>query len=138
MNGLHTFISPNWPGPAFSLFSCQHLAAIAAIILCIALSIGWMKRLTPESDHRVFRYTVAALLVTQEITLLLWRLFTGQFHPGTSLPLHMCGIAVILCAVMLHNRNRYLFEINYFFGLGGATQAILTPNLGEYSFPHFL
>jgi hypothetical integral membrane protein (TIGR02206 family) len=37
---------------------------------------------------------------------------------------------------MLFTRNSFLFEITYFLGVGGAVQAILTPELG-YDFPHY-
>jgi hypothetical integral membrane protein (TIGR02206 family) len=33
--------------------------------------------------------------------------------------------------------NQTIFELLYFWGLGAATQAILTPDLGVYGFPHF-
>ena len=38
---------------------------------------------------------------------------------------------------MLINKNYTLFEINYFWGLGGAIQALLTPDIGMYGFPHY-
>jgi hypothetical integral membrane protein (TIGR02206 family) len=38
---------------------------------------------------------------------------------------------------MLLNNNYLLFEINYFWGLGGAIQALLTPDIGIFGFPHY-
>ena len=38
---------------------------------------------------------------------------------------------------MANNKNYTLFEINYFWGLGGAIQALLTPDIGAYGFPHY-
>jgi hypothetical integral membrane protein (TIGR02206 family) len=35
------------------------------------------------------------------------------------------------------NRNVYFYETLYFLGIGGAAQALLTPDAGAYSFPHF-
>ncbi|MFA4839866.1 MAG: TIGR02206 family membrane protein, partial [Candidatus Neomarinimicrobiota bacterium] len=56
---------------------------------------------------------------------------------GASLPLHLCGAAVILSAIMLVNKSYALYEIVYFWGLGGAIQALLTPDIGVYAFPHY-
>lgn len=37
---------------------------------------------------------------------------------------------------MLITRNPFLFEVTYFLGVGGALQALLTPEL-FYDFPHY-
>jgi hypothetical integral membrane protein (TIGR02206 family) len=38
---------------------------------------------------------------------------------------------------MLITKSYRLYEFAYFLGIGGATQALLTPSLGIYGFPHF-
>lgn len=53
------------------------------------------------------------------------------------LPFHLCGVSVVLVPVMLMTRSYALFEVLYFWGIGGATVAILTPDTGSY-FPHTL
>jgi hypothetical integral membrane protein (TIGR02206 family) len=83
------------------------------------------------------RYIIASALILQEISLSVWRAYNGAWHPGTSLPLHLCGASIVLSAIMLINKNYTLFEINYFWGLGGAIQALLTPDIGMYGFPHY-
>ena len=78
----------------------------------------------------------AALLILQEISLNIWRAATGQWSMGESLPLHLCGVALILSAIMLVNDSYFLYELTYFWGFGGAIQAILTPD-STYGFPHY-
>lgn len=56
--------------------------------------------------------------------------------PAYSLPLELCSISGIFCAVMLLTKNRFLFEVFYFLAVGGSLQAMLTPNL-DYGFPHY-
>jgi len=51
------------------------------------------------------------------------------------LPLHLCGIAVYLTAWTLVVRGPRVYEVAYFWGLAGATQALLTPDL-SHGFPH--
>lgn len=54
-----------------------------------------------------------------------------------NLPLHLCGVTVILGAVMLWRRSYGLYEVLYFWGTGGTLVALLTPDLEE-SFPGLL
>ena len=53
------------------------------------------------------------------------------------LPLHLCSLFVFLSAVMLVTRSYPIFEFAYFLGIGGALQALITPDAGIYGFPHF-
>jgi hypothetical integral membrane protein (TIGR02206 family) len=38
---------------------------------------------------------------------------------------------------MLVNDSYSIFEVTYFWGLAGATQALLTPDIADYGFPHY-
>jgi hypothetical integral membrane protein (TIGR02206 family) len=80
---------------------------------------------------------MAALLITNEALWHLWNAVTGQWTIQTMLPLHLCSLFVFLSAVMLVKRSYSIYEFAYFLGIGGAVQAILTPDLGIYDFPHF-
>ncbi|GAK52247.1 conserved hypothetical integral membrane protein [Candidatus Moduliflexus flocculans] len=53
------------------------------------------------------------------------------------LPLHLCSALVWTSAIMLLTRSYRLYEFIYFLGIGGATQALLTPDAGIYGFPHY-
>lgn len=53
------------------------------------------------------------------------------------MPLQLCSISLLLATVMLLTRSYSLFEFLYLPGMAGALQAILTPDLGHYSYPHF-
>lgn len=54
-----------------------------------------------------------------------------------TLPLQLCGISVILSIIVLLNKSYSFFEVLYFWGLGGALQAVLTPEIGYFTYPHF-
>ena len=127
----------NYTDNPFSFFSNHHINALLLLSGIYILLFLFRKNLrNPQVDIKM-RYMIAATLILQEISLSLWRLFNGVWHPGTSLPLHLCGVSIVLSAIMLINKNYTLFEINYFWGLGGAIQALLTPDIGMYGFPHF-
>ena len=51
------------------------------------------------------------------------------------LPLHLCGMSVTLGAFMLWFRSYRLYEVLYFWGIGGPLVALLTPDV-EQAFPH--
>ena len=53
------------------------------------------------------------------------------------LPLHLCSTLVWLGAIMLIMKNYQVYEFMYLMGIGGAIQALATPDLGIYGFPHF-
>ena len=38
---------------------------------------------------------------------------------------------------MLIFKNYTIYEFAYFMGIGGAIQALMTPDIGIYGFPHF-
>jgi len=127
----------NYTGKPFSLLSSYHINALLFLLGIYILIFLFRKILRrPQIDVKI-RYIIAISLILQEISLSIWRMYNGAWHPGTSLPLHLCGASIVLSAIMLINKNYALFEINYFWGLGGAIQALLTPDIGIYGYPHY-
>lgn len=54
-----------------------------------------------------------------------------------TLPLQICGMSVVLTIVLLITRKKPIFDLLYFWGIGGAGMAILTPEQ-LFPFPHIL
>jgi len=60
-----------------------------------------------------------------------------------SAPIHlllqMCGISILLIPLMFYTPSdrarRFLFELMYFWGLGGALQGLFAPDIGFHGFP---
>lgn len=129
------FIKDPSGGP-FVLFSSAHWAAILAIAL-LNLSFLLLRRRAAPQTLRLVRYTMAAILIINELAWHIWNYSVGQWTVQTMLPLHLCSVFVFLSAYMLVKSSYPIYEFAYFLGIGGATQAILTPDLGNYAFPHF-
>jgi len=128
----------NYSDNPFHFFSSSHYnALIILVILYLFLFLYRNKIKNNLALDNKLRITIASLLILQEIAFNLWRYFNGIWSVANSLPLHLCGISIILSAIMLLNNKYLLFEINYFWGLGGAIQALFTPDIGMYGFPHF-
>jgi hypothetical integral membrane protein (TIGR02206 family) len=82
------------------------------------------------------RYASIAALLLPELLLNLWYVSEKTWDVRYTLPLELCSITLVLSVVMLLNRSFLLYQILFFAGMGGALQAIITPNL-FYAFPHF-
>ncbi|MFP4076562.1 MAG: TIGR02206 family membrane protein [Halochromatium sp.] len=112
----------------FFLFSGSHLAAIGLILAASVLLPIAVRSLTPQLA-RPIGALLALVLVSQELVQLLLLL---QRHGPTAqmLPLHLCSLAVWVTAWVLITANPRVFEVVYFWALGGTTQALVTPDLG--------
>lgn len=133
---MNEFFSKGFSGGPFVLFSTSHWVAIAIIIL-FNLSFLFLRRSPDQKIRTRLRYGMAAVLLIDETFWHVWNLVTGQWTVQTMLPLHLCSVFVFLSAYMLARRDYTIYEFAYFLGIGGAAQAILTPDLGIYDFPHF-
>ncbi|MAT45305.1 MAG: TIGR02206 family membrane protein [Anaerolineaceae bacterium] len=133
---METFFGLEFSGGPFVLFSIQHWVAIIGII---ATGI-WMvisQKKASESSRKVVRYFLAGILIVNESLWHIWNLTTGQWTIQTMLPLHLCSALVWACAYMLITKDERIYPFAYLIGIAGALQAILTPDLGQYAFPHF-
>ncbi len=84
----------------------------------------------------VMRPVLISMLLLSEVSILIWTVSTGIWDVRFHLPLQLCTISLFLSIFMLISKKKWLVDVVYFFGIAGATQAILTPDL-YYSFPHF-
>lgn len=134
---MKAFFAKEFIGETFHTFSHQHFLALLIILMIVILMYCNRNNLRQEKVNKIFRYTLAALLILQEISLSVWRVSVGLWEIQTSLPLHLCGIAILCSAVMLVRKQYLIYELVYFWGLGGAVQALLTPDITAFNFPHY-
>ncbi|HMB00917.1 MAG TPA: TIGR02206 family membrane protein [Spirochaetota bacterium] len=119
----------------FSLFTTAHLVTITLIfLLWITIPLLLKKYGTSKSD-RIFRCSLAILLLVQYLSWMMWEVLTGHFTVGHSLPLNLCDLSVFLCAFMLFRKSYAMFEILYFWALAGTVQSFITPNI-YFGWPH--
>jgi hypothetical integral membrane protein (TIGR02206 family) len=133
---LAKYFSADYLEGEFELFSTTHIAVLLTLVVLNVLMVLWQRRVQRAAVRRGFRHALAALLIAQEISLNVWRLSIGEWSIGESLPLHLCGVAILLSAVMLVKDSYWIYELTYFWGFGGAVQALLTPD-STYGFPHY-
>lgn len=133
MNRCFTF---NYPDEPFRLFSTSHIIALWLVLTACILVAAGRKRLGEAQLNKSFRYSLGLIMIVQEVLAQVWLVSAGEWSVKYSLPLHLCGVSIILAAVMLFKKSYPIFEVTYFWGLGGTVQALLTPDLGPFSFPH--
>ncbi|WP_234998447.1 YwaF family protein [Salirhabdus sp. Marseille-P4669] len=121
---------------SFMLFSISHLVILFILTILFLFFIFFRKHLQRDKRKNVIRILLILILLVSEISLNFWYIQTGNWEITETLPLQLCTITLWLSVIMLIFRSQQLFEVLYFIGIGGAIQAIATPEL-FYDFPHF-
>jgi len=129
------FFARDYSGGVFQLFGPSHLAALFALLVLNIILIRI--RNSDEKLKGKVRWVLAFILVGNEVAWHVWNILVGTWSIQTMLPLHLCSVLVWLGAIMLITKNQRIYEFMYLLGIGGAIQALATPDLGIYGFPHF-
>jgi hypothetical integral membrane protein (TIGR02206 family) len=119
-------------------YSTPHLAAMSIIVLCCAVVFICRNRFDSEKSRKVFRYVLAAFIAIQQVSLYIWYTAAGEWSFEITLPIQLCDLSVFLSVAVLLTKRQLISELLYYWGIGGATQAILTPDIGSYTWPHFV
>lgn len=124
-------------GEPFRLFSPSHLLVLLLFAVLTAALFVYRKKWHSSSRLRnTLRHALAGTLLLTEISFQLWHLWTDSWSLAYSLPLQLCSVSLLLAVIMLFTKHHTLYEITFFAGIGGASLAMLTPEL-FYPFPHF-
>ncbi|WP_144477849.1 TIGR02206 family membrane protein [Cytobacillus oceanisediminis] len=121
----------------FQLFSSVHLLTLTAFFIMIILLFLFREPLRKHGINRAARIGLFVVLIASEVSLQIWLWWSGHWNYQYSLPLHLSSISLILSAILLLNKRYALFEFTYFVGVGSALQAMITPDISLYTFPHY-
>jgi hypothetical integral membrane protein (TIGR02206 family) len=113
---------------AFHTFDTQHLVALAVIVAFCFLLFYVAKTANPSARKRLGRL-LGFVLLGYVACMYLQQGFAHALSLEYSLPLDLCNLVLIACVASLFWPNRITPEIAYFWGLGGAVQATVTPDL---------
>ena len=124
--------------PPFQLFGTPHIVAMAAMVAVPAALSATVRRLDSERVTRTVCVALAALILVNQVVYWVYRFVTlgAATFVREHLPLHVCGMAVLLSVATLLFRRRFTYELVYFWGLAGASNAMVTPELTE-GFPDY-
>ncbi|MCE2461194.1 MAG: TIGR02206 family membrane protein [Pseudomonadales bacterium] len=121
----------------FQPLSAPHIAVLCLVVIVpVVLSI--VARRGGERTTTIICNTSATVMFVNMAVYWVYRLDEVGIEEFLQqhLPLHICGMATLALVVTLILRNRYTFEIVYFWGLAGTLNALVTPQL-EVAFPHY-
>jgi hypothetical integral membrane protein (TIGR02206 family) len=121
----------------FHLFSTAHLITLVIILGLCVLLVVFRRRIEEKRKRTFFRFFLASLLFVTDAWQQLWLVHEKAWSLKTALPLQLSDLAVIVAILMLLTKSYKLFQFIYYAGLGSSIQAILTPDLNRFSFPHF-
>ncbi len=88
--------------------------------------LAGLARHHPAMD-RVFRYTLALLLLGGYAAWYAMFAQRGWLNIGNELPLNLCDWAVIALVTALLWPNQRSYELGYFWGLSGTVHGLITP-----------
>lgn len=132
---LGQYFAVDYQGPPFELFGAGHIATLNVLLLLIVYL--FVIRNAPHKVKEFTRYAIVFFMWGAEISWHLWNVVNHTWTIQTMLPLHMCSVMIWLAGYMLLTDDKRLYPFVYFLGIGGALQAVLTPESGNYGFPHF-
>lgn len=110
----------------FQQFSFEHwivlaLVPITALLLADA-SLRW------PATARPIRICLAAIIAAQELIWCGYRYLYEGYSLAQLMPLELCSLSVWGSVLILLTLHPVAFDLVYYWGLAGATQALLTPN----------
>ena len=130
------YFARDYSGGAFVLFGTTHLLGLAAVALaCVAIVL--LRRRFSAPAMRWTRWGFLAIIYACEFSWQVWMYATGQWTIQGMLPLWLCSVTSWSMPLLLAFRSRRYYPWAYFMGLMGASQALLTPDLMNYGFPHY-
>ena len=130
------YFAKDYAGEPFQIFSTSHWVVIA-IVIFVNLYFFYTACRQTVGFQKSLGFILALILLVNEAGWNVWNAVIGEWTIQTHLPFHLCTVMVFLSAIMLLTRNYTLYEAVYFAGIGGAAQALLTPNIGIYGYPHY-
>ena len=126
------------PSSQFEFFGFAHIAAMGVILAVPVILTVVVKRVGSAKMTQTICYGFAGVMAVNEVLNWSHRIATVGVHEFVReyMPLHVCGITVFAVVVMLVFRRQMAYEIAYFWGLVGATNAVVTPQL-ELGYPQY-
>lgn len=116
---------------------------VITFVVCMAViaGMGIAAARGGESFMRRFAPVYTVVLLTNELAWHLYYFMAESWSIQDNLMLHMCGVAVLLIPVAMamepgRARDR-LSAFLYFWGIGGAIQALVFPDIGANGFPTY-
>jgi len=132
---LEQYFTFPYHGAPFVQLGPAHITALLVILIVI---LGLWRIPSTTASRRKVRFTLATLLLINELFWHAWHYIHGLWSVQEMLPLEICNLMVFSSAWVLLSKNQVGYEFIYLLGIPAASQVLITPALGPYGFPHIL
>jgi len=112
----------------FDLFGNDHILSIILIIIFYVLFLCFNEKIGIKNKSEIFPIVLSFTILSLDISEDIIRYITGYYSIEKDLPLQLCAIGIYVAVVALLKKNQIAFELIFYWGLVGASQAILTPD----------
>lgn len=118
-------------------YNSYHIAAILFLVIGLALTIIFRKRIRESKYEKTLRYTLIVLVIVFEVLYKYWFISTKQGRViDDALSLDLCAITLYLGCFLMGMKKKWMFRICYFYSLG-ALFALIIPDMGGFGPNHF-
>ena len=120
-------------GTPFEMFGTIHLITIATVIVISVLLPKFYKNKT--GDQKSTMSKIIAAIIFLHVIISPYKdlyLLANPYDWRETIPLHMCDLSEIFLIIFLLGGPKILYLCAFFWGLGGATMAILTPDISHH------
>ena len=126
------------PAIKFEFFGFAHIVAMGVVLAVPIILTLVVKRLDSARATQAICSGFAGVIALNEVLNWSYRIAMVGVHEFVQeyMPLHVCGITVFAVVAMLVFRRQTAYEIAYFWGLVGATNAVVTPQL-DIGYPQY-
>lgn len=108
------------------------------IALISMLSVLVVGRFLNKKQNTYVLYAMGLILVFSSIYSPLRSYSMGDWNTATDLPLHLCGISGLICAILpFLKRKQILFDFVFYTGIIGGIMSMLTPQMNSYDGSQF-
>ena len=112
----------------FDLFGNDHILSIILIIIFYVLFLCFNEKIGIKNKSEIFPIVLSFIIISLDISEDIVRYITDYYSIEKDLPLQLCTIGIYVAVVALLKKNQIAFELIFYWGLVGASQAILTPD----------
>ena len=118
----------------FILFGSTHLLTLTIIFtISFGFSFFYRSRYNPDSFAR-FEQVLGYTLILNELLKPFYLVALGDYKWTNTVPLHACHMSSYATGLFLLTRQQRFFDFAYFWGIGGGTMALMTPDI-VFTFP---
>ena len=125
------------PEVDFPAFGTEHLLLVILFSMITFVTIYLAKKKWSPGFQKRYIHGVAWSLAVAIVLYTMLRWYVGTFDKQEDLPLFLCNLIALAMPFFTRTLNSRVFEVIYFWILGGTLQALITPDL-YHPFPHFI